>query len=263
MFSTEDFFDWASHGMISLLKTNIERKDVNTRDTRGKTLLHVAAEGGHIDVVKFLILKGADINAECDNRMTPLHWAAAYGQIEVAEFLVSNGAKLNATDTFGFTPLHHAIDSAHMTDGHVEVVKYLISKGADRHIKTDKGNTPLMLAEQNVRFHASKAEYADALARDREIIQCLSSGGGCYVATCVYGSYDCPEVWTLRRFRDGRLSNSWCGRVFIWVYYAVSPKAVELFGSKKWFKGMCKPVIDKIVRTLQNSGTDSGPYADI
>ncbi len=25
---------------------------------------------------------------------------------------------------------------------------------------------------------------------------------GCYIATCVYGSYDCPEVWTLRRFRD-------------------------------------------------------------
>ena len=25
---------------------------------------------------------------------------------------------------------------------------------------------------------------------------------GCYVATCVYGSYDCPQVWTLRRYRD-------------------------------------------------------------
>lgn len=24
------------------------------------------------------------------------------------------------------------------------------------------------------------------------------NSGGCYVATCVYGSYDCPEVWTLR-----------------------------------------------------------------
>src|SRR5699024_12626084 len=24
------------------------------------------------------------------------------------------------------------------------------------------------------------------------------SSGGCYVATAVYGSYDCPEVWTLR-----------------------------------------------------------------
>lgn len=21
---------------------------------------------------------------------------------------------------------------------------------------------------------------------------------GCYIATCVYGSYDCPQVWTLR-----------------------------------------------------------------
>ena len=28
------------------------------------------------------------------------------------------------------------------------------------------------------------------------------SSGPCYVATAVYGSYDCPEVWTLRRFRD-------------------------------------------------------------
>ena len=27
--------------------------------------------------------------------------------------------------------------------------------------------------------------------------------GGCYVATAVYGSYDCPQVWTLRRVRDG------------------------------------------------------------
>ena len=27
-----------------------------------------------------------------------------------------------------------------------------------------------------------------------------SSSGGCYVATAVYGSYDCPQVWTLRRF---------------------------------------------------------------
>ena len=25
---------------------------------------------------------------------------------------------------------------------------------------------------------------------------------GCYIATCVYGSYDCPQVWILRRYRD-------------------------------------------------------------
>lgn len=29
---------------------------------------------------------------------------------------------------------------------------------------------------------------------------------GCYVATAVYHSYNCPQVWTLRRFRDGVLA---------------------------------------------------------
>ena len=29
---------------------------------------------------------------------------------------------------------------------------------------------------------------------------------GCYIATSIYGSYDCLEVWTLRRYRDYKLS---------------------------------------------------------
>ncbi len=29
--------------------------------------------------------------------------------------------------------------------------------------------------------------------------------GACYVAACVYVSYDCPQVWTLRPFRDAGL----------------------------------------------------------
>ena len=32
--------------------------------------------------------------------------------------------------------------------------------------------------------------------------------GGCYVATAVYGSYDCPQVWTLRRYRDDILAKN-------------------------------------------------------
>jgi TPR repeat protein len=82
----------------------------------------------------------------------------------------------------------------------------------------------------------------------------LTKKSGCYIATCVYGSYDCPEVWTLRRFRDDELSSSWLGRQFIRIYYAVSPKIVELFGNKKWFSRLWKPIINKIVRKLQNNG---------
>jgi len=79
----------------------------------------------------------------------------------------------------------------------------------------------------------------------------LASRSGCYVATCVYGSYDCQEVLTLRRFRDNELSNLWLGKLFIRIYYATSPKIIELFGNKKWFSRVWKPIIDKIVCKLQ------------
>ena len=87
--------------------------------------------------------------------------------------------------------------------------------------------------------------------------------GGCYVATCVYGSYDCPQVWTLRRFRDYELSKSWYGRLFIKIYYAISPKIVKLFGKTKWFNNMWKPKLDKMVAKLNEEGYDSTPYDDI
>ena len=63
-----------------------------------------------------------------------------------------------------------------------------------------------------------------------------TNNNGCYIATCVYGSYDCPEVWTLRRFRDYTLNKSWYGKIFIRLYYAISPMIVKWFGKKVWFR---------------------------
>lgn len=90
-----------------------------------------------------------------------------------------------------------------------------------------------------------------------------SSNDGCYVATAVYGSYDCPEVWTLRRFRDYKLAETWYGRAFIRTYYAISPTIVKWFGDTKWFNNMWKPVLDKFVSKLQSEGYSSEAYQDI
>ena len=89
-----------------------------------------------------------------------------------------------------------------------------------------------------------------------------NDGAGCYVATCVYGSYDCPEVWTLRRFRDDTLAASWAGRAFIRCYYAVSPGLVRRFGAFGWFRNAWKPWLDRLVRNLQEKGVESAPYQD-
>jgi uncharacterized Zn finger protein (UPF0148 family) len=85
---------------------------------------------------------------------------------------------------------------------------------------------------------------------------------GCYVATCVYGSYDCPQVWTLRRYRDYTLAETWHGRAFIRVYYAVSPTIVKMFGNTKWFKKMWQGRLDKMVANLRVQGIEDTPYED-
>lgn len=89
-----------------------------------------------------------------------------------------------------------------------------------------------------------------------------NNNGGCYVATTVYGSYDCPQVWTLRRYRDYTLAKTWYGRVFIHTYYAISPTIVKWFGNTSWFKDMWKPVLDRMIIRLNTEGVESTPYSD-
>lgn len=85
---------------------------------------------------------------------------------------------------------------------------------------------------------------------------------GCYVATAVYGSYNCPQVWTLRRYRDYILGESWYGRAFIKTYYAISPTLVKWFGNTEWFKKMWQGKLDRMVAKLQANGIESTPYED-
>ncbi|MBQ7144257.1 MAG: leucine-rich repeat protein [Oscillospiraceae bacterium] len=98
-------------------------------------------------------------------------------------------------------------------------------------------------------------DYFDCLKQNK-------SNPGCYIATAVYGSYDCPEVWTLRRYRDYVLASSWYGRLFISFYYAVSPTLVRWFGETEWFRKLWKPRLDKLAARLNREGFEDSPYQD-
>src|SRR5437762_12892777 len=68
----------------------------------GSTARHVAAQRGHLDVVKQLLADGADPNArEAGDNTYPLHWAAARGDVEVVRALLDGGADVN-----GFGDVH-------------------------------------------------------------------------------------------------------------------------------------------------------------
>jgi len=52
--------------------------------------------------------------------------------------------------------------------------------------------------------------------------------GFCFIASVVYGDPCCPEVVALRRYRDNHLRPHLIGRIFIKIYYAVSPHLAEV-----------------------------------
>ena len=114
-------------------------------------------------------------------------------------------------------------------------------------------------AESSLALKGIAASYEDKIKSLNPEYEKKNYSSGCYVATAVYGSYDCPEVWTLRRFRDYTLDKTIIGRGFIKTYYAISPTIVKVFGNKNWFKAMWKPVLDKMVSRLQNKGIKSTP----
>ena len=104
--------------------------------------------------------------------------------------------------------------------------------------------------------------FRDKFGKYLSIDEKVQNENGCYIATCVYGSYDCPQVLTLRRFRDYTPDATWYGRSFIKCYYAISPTLVKWFGETKWFRGFWKSKLDKLVVNLNNKGTDDTEYIE-
>ena len=109
-------------------------------------------------------------------------------------------------------------------------------------------------------------EYMNNCYGVENTIESSSSGSststGCYIATCVYHSYNCPEVWCLRRYRDHYLKKHGYGRLFIKIYYKTSPTLVKMFGKTKWFNNLFKPFLDKKVNKLISKGYLTSPYID-
>lgn len=65
-------------------------------------------------------------------------------------------------------------------------------------------------------------------ARNGEFDERGNSGtSGCYIATAVYGSPVCNEVFALRKYRDDYLAQRQWGRAFIRLYYALSPSMAK------------------------------------
>ena len=148
--------------------------------------------------------------------------------------------------------MRYCIDSMQRADNKVSIDKYS-SKYNEQKNKLAQIYKPNIDISEDLKRESQELLNTDIMQYAKK---------GCYVATCVYGSYDCPQVWTLRRFRDYTLSETWYGRAFIKIYYAISPTLVKWFGNTNWFKGLWKKPLDKMVEILNKQGFEDTKYND-
>ncbi|KAF8541975.1 hypothetical protein BDD12DRAFT_775371, partial [Trichophaea hybrida] len=110
--------------------------DVKDIDTT--TLLSYVSRFGYLELVKYLLVNGADISAADEYGSTPLHLASRYGHEAVAWLLLDKGANVSTAQKDGSTPLHLALRY-----GHDAVARLLLDKGANISAADKYGRTPL------------------------------------------------------------------------------------------------------------------------
>jgi hypothetical protein len=79
-----------------------------------------------------------------------------------------------------------------------------------------------------------------------------NKGGGCYIATMAYGDYDHPQVKKLRIFRDSHLQSNFFGKIFVKVYYLISPKLVKIFRNSDRINSFIRKLLDAFIKRCLN-----------
>lgn len=141
----------ARDGNLEMVKLLIESGiHVDEWNTMGnETPLMKAAYHNHMDVVKYLLNKGADIKARDSRKNTALLHAAWSGNTEIVKYLLENGAEINERNYLNWNALMQAC-----IEGHFETAKVLLENGSPTdEIDKEKGATALTLAKHSGNKH--------------------------------------------------------------------------------------------------------------
>jgi len=110
----------------------------------GDTPIHIAAERGNLVGVQLLINSGALIDERNIARQTPLSLAAHNRQVTMVAFLLKQGANVNAEDIMKATPLAYPSGFVNnCRSNYQEVVEMLLNYGANVNHVDRNGETAL------------------------------------------------------------------------------------------------------------------------
>lgn len=149
----ETLHEAAAQGDLKKVKSALaDGADLESRDPSGSTALTSAAGGGHLQVVEYLLERGASVRNGRSTEFTPLMAAARTGgRLDIVEALVRARANVNAASYEQSVLMHAAVG------GNLNIVRRLIELGADPHaVAEDLFQTTLDYALANKRRDVAK-----------------------------------------------------------------------------------------------------------
>lgn len=133
------------HGHTKVMEILLENgADVTQKGTGCGTPLQWAARNGQVNAARILLDAGADVcNKGTSSECLPLIDAVGSDQIEMVAFLLSKGANVNAKASYNRTPLFIAVCRRN-----VELASLLLETGAEANIMSN-GRTALIASVLN------------------------------------------------------------------------------------------------------------------
>lgn len=115
--------------------------NVNKRNHKGETKLHVASARGDLAGITDLLKQGASVDVTCNAGWTPLHEACLNGHYSIVQMLTKYSADVNARGPGSVLPIHEAVEY-----GDPKLVALLVRQGSDISLRNDEGELPADLA---------------------------------------------------------------------------------------------------------------------
>ena len=136
----KDLFKSCERGDIERVKFLVEAysPDIEKKDKKGNTPLLISSSSGHLEIVKYLLNKKANINIQDKLGNTPLNLSLQRGHLNIAKFLLENKVNVELHNKSNSNPLLTA-----SANGYFDIIKILLTFKPNLNHIDDLGNNAL------------------------------------------------------------------------------------------------------------------------
>lgn len=173
-------------------------------DSEGMSALHEAAKNNHVEMMRVMLQKGADIDLTADSPQeigtTPLHLACTYGYPQMVELLMESDADDSMKNALGETPAHCVVQDKLgfkkiRDDARIQILEAL----SDVDTPRNDGKTPIILLQSLVQGSNAIAKVTPLLIEKGADVDYADDDGNTALLAHTYRSCDKTVIKELIR----------------------------------------------------------------